>query len=335
MNWRAAAAAAMARKTMPTGALGRLQALAIDLAARQRTLSPRVERTRVIVYAADHGVSLDGVSAYPRAVTAQMLRNFSEGGAAVCVLARTLGVELEVVDVGVDRDPEPLPGVVQASVMRGSHNLRVQAAMSPAQCAAALAVGQAALRRADGVDALGLGEMGIGNTTAASALLAALTGARPADCVGPGTGLTGAALAHKQAVVEQALARLTPGSDALAMLAELGGLEIAALVGCILEAAKTGIAVVIDGFIVTVAALVATRIDPACAEALIYAHRSAEPAHQLALEALGAEPLLDLGMRLGEGTGAVLAMPLLRAAAAILREMATFESAAVADRAPC
>ncbi|MFO1494259.1 MAG: nicotinate-nucleotide--dimethylbenzimidazole phosphoribosyltransferase [Lysobacterales bacterium] len=335
MNWRAAAAAAMARKTMPTGALGRLQALAIDLAARQRTLSPRVERTRVIVYAADHGVSLDGVSAYPRAVTAQMLRNFAEGGAAVCVLARTLGVELEVVDVGVDRDPEPLPGVAQASVMRGSHNLRVQAAMSPAQCAAALAVGRAALRRADGVDALGLGEMGIGNTTAASALLAALTGASPADCVGPGTGLAGAALAHKQAVVAQALARLRPGSDAMTVLAELGGLEIAALVGCILEAAQTGIAVVVDGFIVTVAALVATRIDPACAESLIYAHRSAEPAHQLALEALGAEPLLDLGMRLGEGTGAVLAMPLLRAAAAILREMATFESAAVADRAPC
>lgn len=332
MNWRAAAEFEMARKTMPSGALGRLQQLAVRLADIQRTLSPRVDRTRVVVFAADHGVSLDGVSAYPRAVTAQMLANFAAGGAAVSVLARTLGVELEVVDVGVDRSPEALPGIVGQSIARGSANLRLQPALTRTQCAQALAVGQDALRRAQGVDALGLGEMGIGNTTAASALLAALIKAPIEQCVGPGTGVAGAALVHKQAVVATALARLRHDLDPLTLLAELGGFEIAALVGCMLQAGLARVPVVVDGFIVTVAALLATRIEPACAPVLIYAHRSAEPAHQLALDALEAEPLLDLGMRLGEGSGAVLAMPLLRSAAAILREMATFESAAVADR---
>ncbi len=329
---RAAAQALLARKTMPTGALGRLEWLAAELAAIHGTPRPDLTRVRAILFAADHGVSHAGVSAYPRAVTAAMLGNFARGGAAASVLANTLDVELEVIDVGVDSNAPPPAGIVDARIARGSADLRSTAALGIEQGRLAQVVGKAAVHRAGAVGAIVLGEMGIGNTTSASALLAALTGADAAACTGPGTGVSGAALAAKRAVVAQAVARVAQTADPEHLLAELGGYEIAAIVGAMHAAADRRIPVLIDGFIVGVAALVAARMRPATREVMLFAHRSAEPAHRHVLDALGAEPLLDLGLRLGEGSGALLAVPLLRAAAAILTGMASFDDAGVPDR---
>jgi len=339
---------AIDQKTKPLGALGHLEAIAVRLAVLQGTLAPDVSHARVIVFAADHGVAADGVSAYPPQVTAEMMRNFARGGAAVCVLARAGGVDVEIVDVGVDADlAEELDAiaaaagtrVVHGKVRRGSRNLRVEPAMTNAECDAAIAVGRAAVRRAaaDGVQAIGLGEMGIGNTTAASALLGALTGLPPEATVGRGTGVDDERLAHKRAVVRAATVRAAVerhgasdrADEARAALASLGGLELAAIAGAVLEAPAHGIAVMADGFISTVAALAAVRMVPEAADALFVAHRSAEHGHAAAIDALGMRPLLALDMRLGEGSGAALALPVLRAAAAVLREMATFESAGV------
>lgn len=345
----AAARVAMDEKTKPLGSLGHLELLAVRLATLQGTLTPDLTRARVVVFAADHGVAADGVSAFPSAVTAQMMRNFASGGAAVCVLAQAAALEVEVVDVGVDTDDDAQAEldalataagtrVVQARVRRGSRNLRLEPAMSAAECAAAIEVGRATVRRAaaEGVRALGLGEMGIGNTTAAAALLCALTGMEPEDAVGRGTGVDDAGLRRKTAVVREALARHRADgaavSDPLTPVASLGGLEIAAIVGAVLEAPAHRMAVVADGFISTVAALAAVRAEPAAASALFFAHRSTEHGHGAALDALEARPLLSLDMRLGEGSGAALAIPILRAAAAVLREMATFEGAGVSRR---
>jgi nicotinate-nucleotide--dimethylbenzimidazole phosphoribosyltransferase len=281
------------------------------------------------------------VSAYPPQVTAEMMRNFARGGAAVCVLARAGGVEVEVVDVGVDADlaaeldaiaRDAGTRVVHAKVRRGSRNLRLEPAMTADECEAAIEVGRAAARRAasDGVRALGLGEMGIGNTTAASALLCALTGLAPEASVGRGTGVDGAGLRRKCDVVRAALERHGAAcADPRAALAAVGGLELAAIAGAVLEAPRHGMAAMADGFISTVAALAAVRMAPDAARALFVAHRSAERGHGAALDALGERPLLALDMRLGEGSGAALALPLLRAAAAVLRDMATFASAGV------
>lgn len=346
-----AACAAMDEKTKPRGSLGHLEVLAVRLATLQGTLAPDLTRARVVVFAADHGVAADGVSAYPPAVTAQMMRNFATGGAAVCVLARAAALEVEVVDVGVDADDDlwaeldataAAAGtrVVRARVRRGSRNLRLEPAMSTAECAAAMEVGRDAVRRAagDGIRALGLGEMGIGNTTSAAALLCALTRMEPEEAVGRGTGVDDAGLRRKTEVVREALARHRAGwaapNGALASLASLGGLEIAAIAGAVLEAPAHQLAVVADGFISTVAALAAVRAEPSAAHALFFAHRSAEHGHGAALSALGARPLLSLDMRLGEGSGAALAIPVLRAAAAVLREMATFDGAGISRREP-
>ncbi len=328
-----AARAELARKTMPSGALGRLGALAVHLATLQRTVRPSIGRARLLLFAADHGISEAGVSAYPRAVTGQMLINFAQGGAAACVLARANAVELEVIDVGVDLDPvQTPPGIVAAKVRRGSGRIDREPAMTAAERDAAFAAGVAAVARAGSVDAIAVGEMGIGNTTVAAALLAALTDAPIECCVGRGTGVDDAGLERKRQVVGASLARVAGITDPAALLAELGGLEIAAMVGAIIAAASGTRVVVIDGFIASVAALVATRLDPDIRAHLIFAHRSAEAGHALCLDGLGAEPLLDLSLRLGEGTGALLAIPLLRSAAAIMREMATFESAGVSER---
>ena len=332
---RALAQRALDDKVKPPGSLGRLENLAVELAVLLDTLAPRLDRGRVLVFAADHGVSVEGVSAYPREVTAQMLRTFAGGGAAITVLARALGFEVEVVDVGVDAELEPLSGVVDAKVRRGSRNLRREPAMTPAELEAALAEGRAAVHRAseDGVEVVGLGDMGIGNTTAAAALLSACTGRPAADTVGRGTGVDDQRLARKVAVVECALALHAPcGGDARRALAALGGLEIAALAGAAIEAGRRRVPTVVDGFVSTVAALAAVRIEPEIRPALFFSHLSAERGHRLALAALGGEPLLDLEMRLGEGSGSALCFPLLKAAAAILREMATFSSAGVASR---
>ena len=334
-EWWQRAAQEMDRKVKPPGSLGRLESAAIQLAALQETLTPRVERGRILVFAADHGVSVEGVSAYPREVTPQMVATFASGGAAITVLARTLGLDVEVIDVGVDAEIPPLPGVVDAKVRRGSRNFVREPALSAAELEAALEAGRAAAARAAdaGMDAVGLGDMGIGNTTAAAALLSALTGAPAQKTVGRGTGVDDRGLAVKQRVVEAALALHAPLlANPRSALAAVGGLEIAAIAGAAIEAARRRRVVIVDGFISTVAALAAVRLEPAARGALFFGHRSAESGHGLALEALGGEPLLDLGMRLGEGTGSALAFPILQAAAAILREMATFASAGVSGK---
>jgi nicotinate-nucleotide--dimethylbenzimidazole phosphoribosyltransferase len=331
----ASAQRAVDEKTKPLGSLGDLEAWAIRLACIQRTLTPRIDRARVLVFAADHGVAAEGVSAYPAQVTTEMMRNFARGGAAINVLSRANDIDVEVIDVGVDADLADLPGITHAKVRRGSRNLRHEPAMTTEECDAAIEVGRAVARRAaaDGVRAIGLGEMGIANTTAAAALLSALASAHPDATVGRGTGIDDARLVHKRAVVAAALARhaanVTDPAAPRAALTSLGGLELAAIAGAALEAPAHGIAVVADGFISSVAVLAALRIEPAIAGHIFVAHESAEAGHGVAIDALGARPMLRLGLRLGEGTGAALAIPLLRSAAVMLSEMATFADAGV------
>jgi nicotinate-nucleotide--dimethylbenzimidazole phosphoribosyltransferase len=327
----AAARHAIDDKTKPLGSLGDLETWAVQLAEIQGTLTPRIDRARMIVFGADHGVAHEGVSAYPPQVTAEMMRNFARGGAAINVLARTNGLEIEVIDVGVDADLSTLSELVHAPVRRGSRNMLHEPAMTDAERDQAMTVGRDAVRRAAaaGVRAVGLGEMGIGNTTAAAAVLSALTGAPPAETVGRGTGVDDARLAHKRLVVARALTCHVACTTPLAILGALGGLELAAIAGAALEAPHQSMAIVADGFISTVATLAAVRIDPSIRSFVFCSHRSAESGHTLALDALGARPMLDLGLRLGEGSGAALAIPLLRSAAAILSDMATFAHAGV------
>jgi len=326
------ATAVVDAKTKPLGALGRIESLAVQLACIQATLSPRVDRARVVVFAADHGVADDGVSAFPKAVTGEMVRNFARGGAAICVFARSVGAELEVVDVGVDADLREVAGVVHASVRRGTRNMRVSPAMTPDECARALQTGRDAADRAHGagVQALLLGEMGIGNTTAAAALTSALTAAEPVHTVGRGTGIDEVRHRHKISVVSEALALHRAATlEPQPLLAAVGGLEIAAMVGAALQGAAHGMIVVVDGYISTAAILVAHRMDSSVLQSCVFAHLGSEPGHAIALAALQAQPLLALELRLGEGSGAALALPLIQAAARMMTEMATFESAGV------
>lgn len=328
-NWRAAAQHAIENKTKPLGALGRLEALAVDIAAFQQTLEPFVDPVRVIVFAADHGIATAGVSAYPQAVTAEMVRNFARGGAAINVLARQIDAPLEVVDVGVLGGLEPLPNVVSARCGFGTENMIERPAMSAVQLELALAVGRDAALRSE-ARLLVLGEMGIGNTSAATALAAVWLEMPVAALVGPGTGLAAEGVARKAALIESAIERAGRAPrDPLRYLAEFAGFEIAALIGAMHAASERGVLVLVDGFIASVAALYACALQPSCRSALVFAHRSAEPGHRRILQELDAHPLLDLGLRLGEGSGAALAVPLLRAACAILRDMASFEAAQV------
>ncbi len=329
-----AARARQAQLTKPAGALGELEAVAVRLAGLQGRDRPAIERPRIVVFAADHGVAAEGVSAYPQTVTAQMVGNFARGGAAISVAAETLGAGLEVVDVGVATAPGPLPGVLSRRIGPGTANFRALPAMTPPQLGAALKVGREAARRAaeDGADLLIGGEMGIGNTTAGAALACALLDRPPSELVGPGTGLDAAGVAAKTAVVADALGRHRRLVDEpLGALRCLGGFEIAALVGLYVAGAQRGVPVLVDGFIASVAALAATRLAPGAHEWLLFAHRSAEPGHAAVLEALGARPLLDLGLRLGEATGAAAALPLLRLATAWHAGMATFAEAGVSS----
>ncbi len=331
---RQAAAERQTMLTKPPGALGRLERLAIDLAAMQGRPLPRLERIRITVFAADHGVAAEGVSAFPQAVTAEMVRNFARGGAAISVLARQLGAELEVVDLGTVTELEPLPGVVSERLGPGSANLAREAAMSEAQLAAALDAGRAALERAlaSGCDLFIGGEMGIGNTTAASAVACALLKVAPEALAGPGTGLDADGVRRKARVIARALELHGSDGEPLELLRRLGGFEIAALTGAFTAAAQRGVPVLVDGFIATAAALVAVRREPRVGQWLLFSHASAEPGHAALVEALGAEPLLDLGMRLGEGSGAAVAATLLRSACALHNEMATFAEAGVSEK---
>lgn len=334
-----AAAAARARErldslTKPPGSLGRLEDLAVRLAAMTGEVAPEVYPATVVVMAADHGVTAEGVSAYPAEVTPQMVLNFLNGGAAINVLARAAGAKVRVVDMGVAVDLHH-PHLEVRKVRRGTANMTRGPAMGWGEALAALAAGIAVAEDEvrQGTRTLCLGEMGIGNTTAASALLAALCGYPPDQVVGRGTGLDDAGVARKVAAVARALETNRPDpSDPIGCLAAVGGLEIAGLAGVILGAARHRRPVLLDGFIAGAAALVAARIDPGTVHYMVAAHQSAEPGHRLILQELGLEPLLRLDLRLGEGTGAALALPLLDAATRVLREMATFAEAGVSGR---
>ena len=321
--------------TKPAGSLGRLESVAVQLAGLQGQVKPTLDQLWIAIFAGDHGVVAEGVSAFPQEVTGQMLHNFVSGGAAISVLARQLGASLEVVDLGTVTPSLNLPGVRHLNIGPGTANFVQGPAMTQAQGELALQAGRDSARRAIAAGAqlfIG-GEMGIGNTTAASALACALLDCPVVHLAGPGTGLNAAGVSHKAQVIERALAlHGAQRSDALQTLFNLGGFEIAALVGAYLACAQEGIAVLVDGFICSVAALVAVRLNPACREWLLFGHRGAEPGHRHVLETLNAEPLLDLGLRLGEGSGAALAVPLLRLACDLHGQMATFAEAAVADR---
>jgi nicotinate-nucleotide--dimethylbenzimidazole phosphoribosyltransferase len=314
-----AARRALDAKTKPRGSLGTLEELATRLAAIRRTANPGRLRTAVVVAAADHGVAEEGVSAYPQEVTGQMLANFDEGGAAVCVLARAAGAELQIVDVGVGR---PTQSIAEGPAMT------VEDARERVERGITLADDLAS----NGIGVVAVGEMGIGNSTVAAALSAALLDVAPAATVGSGTGLDEDGVRHKLEVVERALrANRVDRSDPVETLAALGGFELAFLCGLMLGCAANRVVIMLDGFITGAAALVAARIAPAATDAMVAAHVSPEPGHKLVLDALGLTPLLDLGLRLGEGSGAALALPLVGAALAILDEMATFAAAGVTD----
>ena len=317
--------------TKPPGSLGELEVIALRLALVLGDPPPPLRRRQVLIFAADHGVARRGVSAYPPEVTAQMCRNFVAGGAAINAIARSVGAEVGVIDAGVDAASGALPGVIDRKVRRGSRDLAEGPALTASEVAEAMRHGFDAARHA-AADVLALGDMGIGNTTAAAAVTAALTNAPVETLVGPGTGIDSAALALKRDIVARSAARVSPESTVAEILAEVGGLEIAAIAGATLGAAAAGIPVIADGFIVTAGVLAAVRIEPAVRRYVFASHCSAEPGHHVQLQALGLRPLFDLGLRLGEGTGAALAMPVLDAAGAVLREMATFEQAEVSTR---
>ena len=320
--------------TKPTGSLGQLEAVAVQLAGLQGRVKPQADKVWIAIFAGDHGVVAEGVSAYPQEVTGQMLHNFIMGGAAISVLARQLSAQLDVVDLGTV-SPLNLPGVRHLNLGAGTANFAKGEAMSQAQLEGALAGGRDSVLRAKaaGTELFIAGEMGIGNTTAASAVACSLLSCPASLLVGPGTGLDAQGINHKAQVIEQALQlHAAQTGDALGSLRALGGFEVAALVGAYLACAQEGIAALVDGFICTVAALVAVRLNPSCREWLFFGHRGAEPGHRHVLETLQAEPLLELGLRLGEGSGAALAVPLVRLACELHNGMATFAEAAVADR---
>ncbi|MBF4555140.1 nicotinate-nucleotide--dimethylbenzimidazole phosphoribosyltransferase [Pseudomonas sp. p50] len=321
--------------TKPAGSLGRLESVAVQLAGMQGQVKPTLDQLWIALFAGDHGVVAEGVSAFPQEVTGQMLHNFVNGGAAISVLARQLGASLEVVDLGTINPALNLTGVRHLNIGPGTANFVEAAAMTQTQGELALQAGRDSAQRAlaAGAQLFIGGEMGIGNTTSASAVACALLDCPVVHLTGPGTGLNTAGVSHKAQVIERALAlHNAQRGDALQTLYNLGGFEIAALVGAYLACAQEGVAVLVDGFICSVAALVAVRLNPQSRPWLLFGHCGAEPGHRHVLEALGAEPLLDLGLRLGEGSGAALAVPLLRLACDLHGQMATFAEAAVADR---
>ncbi|MGC4096822.1 MAG: nicotinate-nucleotide--dimethylbenzimidazole phosphoribosyltransferase [Nitrospira sp.] len=329
------AQARLDRLTKPLGSLGRLEELAASYVTITGELKPQVPRGVVFTFAADHGVALEGVSAYPREVTPQMVLNFLRGGAGVNVLAKHAGVDVRVVDIGVDYEFGMLPGLLDRKVMKGTRNLAVEPAMTRAQAEQAVMVGielatEAAL---EGVGLIGTGEMGIGNTTPSAAITAVMTGRPAAEVTGRGTGIDESGRLHKVSVIQRALDLHHPDpDDALDVLAKVGGLEIAGLAGLMLGAAAARVPIVLDGFIAGAAALIAVGLQPLCREYFIASHRSVELGHRVLLDHLKLKPLMDLDLRLGEGTGACLGMDLVCAAIKIYTEMATFDEAGVSDK---
>ena len=323
-------------KTKPPGSLGQLEQLALQIGRIQHTLTPHFSRPHILVFAGDHGAAKAGVSAYPQDVTWQMVENFLAGGAAINVFARLNGLALKVIDAGVAHDFGQRDGLVDAKIGPGTRNYLDEPAMSRAGCDAALAKGAEIVRAlADtGCNVVGFGEMGIGNTASASLITHALTATPLVDCIGRGTGLDNIGLARKRELLAQAARRaaLPVDTKPLTVLAEFGGFEIVMMAGAMLAAAERRMTLLIDGFIVTSALLAAARMAPEILDYCIFCHRSAEPGHLAQLNALKADPLIDLGLRLGEGTGAALAWPLVQAAVAFLNEMASFEAAGVSEK---
>jgi len=321
-------------KTKPPGSLGRLESLALQIGVIQRTTKPRIERPAMIVFAGDHGIAAEGVSPYPQEVTAQMVANFLSGGAAINALSRSVGMALEIVDAGV-ATPIPIDhGYERLSLGLGTRNFAHEAAMSRDTALEAIARGAARVRHhaSLGTNVIGFGEMGIANTSAAACLMSRLCALPIDECVGRGTGLDDRGLAHKRDVLARALAKHASGGDAIDTLAMFGGFEIAMMTGAYLAAAEAGMTVLVDGFIASSALLVASKIAPDVLDYCVFAHASNEAGHRRMLAHFDAAPLLQLDLRLGEGTGAALALPLLRAAVACVDEMASFDSAGVSNK---
>jgi len=322
-----------AQLTKPAGSLGRIEAVVPQLAALQGRERPSLKQVFIAIFAGDHGVAEEGVSAFPQSVTGRMLGNFVNGGAAISVLAKQLGATLEVIDLGTAA-PLSLPGVQHLSLGPGTRNFAKEAAMTAETCQLAMQAGRGSVLRAQQQQSelfIG-GEMGIGNTTTAAALACALLACAPHELAGPGTGLDAAGVARKRTVIERALALHAGPHDTLGWMQRVGGFELAALTGAYIACAQQGIPALVDGFICSVAALCAVRLNPACRDWMLFAHRSAEPGHLAVLTELDADPLVDLGLRLGEGSGAALAVPLLRLACELHAGMATFDEAAVAAK---
>ncbi len=321
--------------TKPAGALGKLEALACWFAARQGEVIPSPIQAHIAVFAGDHGICEEGVSAFPSVVTGEMVKNFAAGGAAINVLAKQADASLSIVDIGVSVDTSSIQGVKQHKIRAGTANCLYQSAMTKAECEHAIQQGRnealAAINR--GANLLVAGDMGIGNTTASACLIALFTNAKPETIVGRGTGIDDAMHAHKIDIVEQIIARVQAENiKAEEYLQHVGGLEIAAIAGFYLEAAKQGVPMVIDGFISTAAALAAQSLEPDINQWMLASHLSQESGHGIALKHLELEPLLDFNLRLGEGSGAALVLPLLQSAVALHREMATFTQAEVSDK---
>lgn len=322
-------------KTKPIGALGKLEALALQVGLVQSSLAPRLEKPVMLVFAGDHGIVEAGVTPYPQAVTQQMVQNFLAGGAGINVFARQQHMDIRIIDAGVNHTFGPQSGLIDAKIGMGTRNFLNEHAMTLEQCEQALTRGAdlAIAEVVNGSNVLGFGEMGIGNTSSAAALMAVLCSLPVSRCAGRGTGLDDTGLCKKIVVLEQALqGHGLDGSNAVEALATFGGFEIAMMAGAMLGAAEQRALLIIDGFIASAALLVASRLQPAILNYCVFAHRSGEAGHALLLEHLNAEPLLDLGLRLGEGTGAALAYPLLQAAVNFLNEMASFESASVSQK---
>ena len=327
----AALTACINNKTKPLGSLGRLESLAHQIGLIQQSTQPSLIEPAIIVFAGDHGVVAENISAFPQDVTWQMVENFLAQGAAINVFANQCAIQLHIVDAGVNHDFGSRDNLLNRKVANGTRNFAQQAAMTTEQCQSALQHGMQLVKDLPG-NVLGFGEMGIGNTTAAAALMHKLTGNAVADCVGAGTGLDADGIRHKQHVIEQAVNFHADVSEPLAVLATFGGFEIAMMAGAMLAAAERRMVLLIDGFIVTSALLVAARLQPAILDYCVFAHRSDESGHSKMLAALDARPLLQLDLRLGEGTGAALVYPLLQAAVNFMNQMATFASAQVSEK---
>jgi nicotinate-nucleotide--dimethylbenzimidazole phosphoribosyltransferase len=322
-------------KTKPPGSLGRLESLALQIGLIQRTAKPRIERPAMIVFAGDHGIAAEGVSSYPQEVTVQMVANFLAGGAAINAISRSVGMTLEVVDAGVATALPATDGLIDVAIRRGgTRNFAHEAAMTRDEALRAIGAGAARVRHhaSLGTNVIGFGEMGIANTSAAACLMSRLCGLPIDVCVGRGTGLSNEGVNHKRDVLAQALERHPHSADPVDTLATFGGFEIAMIAGACLAAAKARMTILVDGFIATSALLVAHAISRDVLDYCVFAHASNEAGHARMLRYFEAAPLLQLDLRLGEGTGAALALPLLRAAAAFIGEMASFESAGVSDR---